>query len=269
MCCFKSYLRQLILLFCISTSIEVCFSNDSYYRENVKRNNDGICGIYEEIGGNKYKLACIKESGEYYLINLDRTDDKTQLKKSAINGVFKALSLKMGNKLFKVGKEFVLVDELINNIMIGAERFIQTRKMTDEERAALQQAYVHIMKRINNGDGTLYIEQDDSGNYNLTDTTGEIQEDQYQSYGKILSYMLQIMTRTKTYDPIEMYIVFDGETMKLYYPNEKNRVVAYLKMYPNTPIIKTEEKEIPKQNGPTPKSTKAQGRKRIKPRLKK
>lgn len=73
--------------------------DEGYCRENADNNNDGICGIYEEIGGSKYRLACIKENGNYYLIYLgcgDRItwwfqgDIKAFLEESATLGAFKA-----------------------------------------------------------------------------------------------------------------------------------------------------------------------------------
>ena len=36
----------------------------------AKSHNDGICGIYQGIGGNQYKLGCIKENGVYKIIYL-------------------------------------------------------------------------------------------------------------------------------------------------------------------------------------------------------
>lgn len=73
--------------------------DEGYCRENADQNNDGICGIYEEIGGNKYRLACIKESEKYYLIYLGcsnritwwfQGDIKAYLEESATLGAFKA-----------------------------------------------------------------------------------------------------------------------------------------------------------------------------------
>lgn len=73
--------------------------DEMYCRANADQNNDGICGIYEEIGGTKYRLACIKENGQYYLIYLgcaDRIswwfagDLKAYLEESATLGAFKA-----------------------------------------------------------------------------------------------------------------------------------------------------------------------------------
>lgn len=73
--------------------------DEGYCKANANQNNDGICGIYEEIGGNKYRLACIKENGKYYLIYLGcgrnipewlQGDIKAYLEESATIGVFKA-----------------------------------------------------------------------------------------------------------------------------------------------------------------------------------
>ena len=75
----------------------------SWFESSVKlyadNNNDGICGIYEESGGIGYKLGCIKQNGEYYLIYLDSRkrmewwkigDIKAILRPSATFGLFKA-----------------------------------------------------------------------------------------------------------------------------------------------------------------------------------
>lgn len=75
-------------------------SIDSEYsaKKNIDANNDGICGIYEQVGGeDNYKLACIKENGSYKLIHLSSTrlpwwhpgDIKANLNLST-SGVFKA-----------------------------------------------------------------------------------------------------------------------------------------------------------------------------------
>lgn len=77
----------------------------NYKTEDLIRNridatpNDPFVGIYEGFGGNRYKLACIKEDGEYvllYISDKDRRpwwnvgDIKAILKKSATPGFFKA-----------------------------------------------------------------------------------------------------------------------------------------------------------------------------------
>lgn len=68
-------------------------------KQNIDNNNDGICGIYEQISGaQNYKLACIKENGQYKLIYLSSStgltwwqpgDIKANLRASA-SGIFKA-----------------------------------------------------------------------------------------------------------------------------------------------------------------------------------
>ena len=68
-------------------------------KKNIDANNDGICGIYEQIAGSQnYKLACVKESGSYKLIYLSSTinlswwkagDIKANMTRSA-SGIFKA-----------------------------------------------------------------------------------------------------------------------------------------------------------------------------------
>lgn len=89
--CFKNYTINNP-----STSIK---RDESFCKKNIDNNNDGICGIYEEIGGSKYRIACIKHYSTYYLVYLgcsDRIswwfegDFKGKLEESAITGTFKA-----------------------------------------------------------------------------------------------------------------------------------------------------------------------------------
>ncbi len=70
--------------------------------------NDPFVGIYEGFGGSRYKLACIKEDGEYFLLYISDKehlpwwkvgDIKAVLKKSATPGFFKAEWL-MANKSY-------------------------------------------------------------------------------------------------------------------------------------------------------------------------
>lgn len=75
------------------------YSNEYSIKQYLDANNDGICGIYEEMGDeSNYKLACIKQSGEYVLVYLSSSldydwwkvgDIKAYLHKSA-SGIFKA-----------------------------------------------------------------------------------------------------------------------------------------------------------------------------------
>lgn len=41
--------------------------NENEIKQNINENNDGICGIYEDLD-DYYKLACIKQNGEYVLV---------------------------------------------------------------------------------------------------------------------------------------------------------------------------------------------------------
>lgn len=68
-------------------------------KEMISNSNDGICGIYEGIDQQGYKLACIKENNQYFLIfmgvknNNGRWkfgDVKAELRPSASTGLFKA-----------------------------------------------------------------------------------------------------------------------------------------------------------------------------------
>lgn len=72
---------------------------ESSIRQNADENNDGICGIYEGSDSNGYKLGCIKQNGEYYIVYLGGKkykswwltgDLKATLRQSATTGFFKA-----------------------------------------------------------------------------------------------------------------------------------------------------------------------------------
>ena len=65
----------------------------------ISNSNDGICGIYEGIDQQGYRLACIKENNDYSLIFLGVKnnngrwkvgDVKAELRPSASSGLFKA-----------------------------------------------------------------------------------------------------------------------------------------------------------------------------------
>ena len=79
-----------------STSIK---RDEAFCKNIIDKNHDGICGIYEEIGGSKYRIACIKSKSTYYLIYLGcgnrlswwfEGDYKGKLEESATKGTFKA-----------------------------------------------------------------------------------------------------------------------------------------------------------------------------------
>lgn len=72
---------------------------ESSIKAFAKTHNDGICGIYESMTGNHYKLGCIKEDNVYKLIYLDCIisnswwnvgDVKAVLRPSATTGLYKA-----------------------------------------------------------------------------------------------------------------------------------------------------------------------------------
>lgn len=69
--------------------------NENEIKQNINENNDGICGIYEDFD-DTYKLACIKQNGEYILVYLDNKDHwkygdvKAYLRQTATPGFFKA-----------------------------------------------------------------------------------------------------------------------------------------------------------------------------------
>ena len=74
--------------------------SESEMKTIITNSKDGICGIYEGIGQQGYKLACIKENNEYFLIFLGVNanngrwvigDVKAELRPSASAGLFKAI----------------------------------------------------------------------------------------------------------------------------------------------------------------------------------
>lgn len=75
--------------------------NENEIKQNINENNDGICGIYEDLDDH-YKLACIKQNGEYVLVYMGSNnsfidmshwkygDVKAYLRPTATPGFFKA-----------------------------------------------------------------------------------------------------------------------------------------------------------------------------------
>ena len=77
-------------------------------RKFIDENDDGICGIYDEVGSAQMRLGCIKENGEYKLIYLgekskpvwwNEGDLKAELFKTAASGIFKAKFFMRDRKL--------------------------------------------------------------------------------------------------------------------------------------------------------------------------
>lgn len=81
--------------------------DEAFCKKNIDNHNDGICGIYEEIGGSRYRIACVKSNTTYYLVYLGCSDKiswwfegdfKGKLEESAVAGTFKAQWI-MKNKI--------------------------------------------------------------------------------------------------------------------------------------------------------------------------
>lgn len=73
--------------------------SESEIKTMISNSDDGICGIYEGIDRQGYKLACIKNDDEYQLVFLNMKnnngrwkmgDVKAELRSSASTGLFKA-----------------------------------------------------------------------------------------------------------------------------------------------------------------------------------
>lgn len=78
---------------------DVFIWSENTIKQNIDSNNDGICGIYEGSDDTGYKLGCVKQNGDYFLIYLGSRekmswwqvgDTKAFLRKSATTDLFKA-----------------------------------------------------------------------------------------------------------------------------------------------------------------------------------
>ncbi len=97
-------------------------------REVIDQTNNGICGIYEEVGGNKNRLACVKVDDTYGLIYLGsgdykpwwfEGDFKALLTPSATQGLFKATWI-LENKLSD-DEVYIAFDELGMKAVVSLE----------------------------------------------------------------------------------------------------------------------------------------------------
>lgn len=78
-------------------------------KQKIDMYNDGICGIYEQIGGEtNYKFACMKQMGEYVLVYLSSSLDYDWWKV----GDIKAYLHKSASGIFKV--DWFMADKSIN-----------------------------------------------------------------------------------------------------------------------------------------------------------
>ena len=74
--------------------------NEFSVKQHIDNYNDGIVGIYEEVGGqHNYKFGCIKSGDEYKLVYLDGSDNlvwwkqgdlKAKIRQTSAPGLFKA-----------------------------------------------------------------------------------------------------------------------------------------------------------------------------------
>ena len=100
-------------------------------KQKIYTQNDGIVGIYEGASGNKYRLACIKDSDEYKLIYLGSKeplyqwrfgDVKAFLRPSATLGIFKA-NWYMDNKTSNSDCYIIFDDGSMKTIIDNDEDF--------------------------------------------------------------------------------------------------------------------------------------------------
>lgn len=75
------------------------YLTESEIKTIITNSNDGVCGIYEGMDKEGYRLACIKEGDSYFLVFLGIKDNngrwkigdvKAELRPSASSGLFKA-----------------------------------------------------------------------------------------------------------------------------------------------------------------------------------
>ena len=101
--------------------------NETEIKQNINENNDGICGIYEDFD-DTYKLACIKQNGEYLLVYLEGSsykhwkygDVKAYLRPTATPGFFKA-DWHMYDKT-KETDAYIVFDEItMKTVISGSE----------------------------------------------------------------------------------------------------------------------------------------------------
>lgn len=79
-------------------------------KNNIDSNNDGICGIYEQIASKQnYKLACVKENGQHKLIYLSSTTNTSWWKP----GDIKAILRPSASGIFKA--DWFMSDKSVNN----------------------------------------------------------------------------------------------------------------------------------------------------------
>lgn len=103
--------------------------NETEIKQNINENNDGICGIYEDFD-DRYKLACIKQNGEYLLVylgsNMDDMDHwkygdvKAYLRSTATPGFFKA-DWYMRNKTKETNTYVVFEGNSMKTVIDGGE----------------------------------------------------------------------------------------------------------------------------------------------------
>ena len=103
--------------------------NETEIKQNINENNDGICGIYEDFD-DTYKLACIKQNGEYLLVylgsNMDDMDHwkygdvKAYLRSTATPGFFKA-DWYMRNKTKETNTYVVFEGNSMKTVIDGGE----------------------------------------------------------------------------------------------------------------------------------------------------
>lgn len=98
---------------------------ESKLKQCIDNVNDGIVGIYEQVGGEKYKVACIKENGIYKLVYMSGGpmgifrfgDVKATMRETSALGFMKA-SWYMGNKQ-KNDETYITFDGVTMKVMVN------------------------------------------------------------------------------------------------------------------------------------------------------
>ena len=102
---------------------------ESAIKEFADKNNDGICGIYEGDDYMHYKLGCVNENGQFRLIYLGGTSERTAwragdikatLRPSATAGFFKADWVKDDKSIEK--DCYISFDGASMNTVVGSDK---------------------------------------------------------------------------------------------------------------------------------------------------
>ena len=124
------------------------YSSEYAIKQKIDQNNDGYCGIYEEIGSTHNKYACIKENGEYMLLFMG-----SDLKRSWWKmGDIKSWLTKTPSGIFKC--KWLMSDKSISNSAYALfDGLSLTIKWEDREDNMFLKTYPQTSPSISGGGG--------------------------------------------------------------------------------------------------------------------